>query len=71
MMADEANGQLPDIETMLPPLKAVAGDLSDEALSNCKLLSGSFNMKQVGRKIQAITSKAMKSLTSDDLDQWA
>lgn len=71
MMADEANGQLPDIETMLPPLKAVAEDLSDEALSNCKLLSGSFNMKQVGRKIQAITSKAMKSLTSDDLDQWA
>lgn len=71
MMADEAKGQLPDIGAMLLPLKAVAEDLSDAALSNNKLLSGSFNMKQIGSKIQAITSKVMKSLTSDDLDQWA
>ena len=71
MMADEANGQLPDIEAMMPPLKAVAEDLSDAALSDCKLLSGGLNMKQIGSKIQVITSKALKSSTSDDLYLWA
>ena len=71
MMADEANGELPDIEAMMPPSKAVAEDLSDAALSDCKLLSGGLNMKQIGSKIQVITSKALKSSTSDDLYLWA
>lgn len=61
LMADEANGELPDIEAMMPPLKAVAEDLSDAALSDCKLLSGGLNMKQIGSKIQAITSNALKA----------
>jgi len=71
MMAIEANNKLPDIEAMMFPLKAIAGDLSDASLSNSRLLSGNVDMKGIGCKIQMITSKALKAITRGDMDEWA
>lgn len=71
MMADEANGELPDIEVMVLPLKAIAGDLAEASLSNSRLLSGRVDLKKIGTKIKLITSKALKGITSNDVDQWA
>ena len=71
MMADEASGELPDIEAMVFPLKAIAGDLAEASVTNSRLLSGRVDMKKVGTKIKVITSKALKSITSNDVDQWA
>ncbi|KAL9958467.1 hypothetical protein ACROYT_G035482 [Oculina patagonica] len=71
MMADEAKGELPDIEAMVFPLKAIAGDLAEASLSNSRLLSGRVDIKEIGTKIKAITSKALKGITSTDVDQWA
>ncbi|XP_078363174.1 uncharacterized protein LOC144647269 isoform X2 [Oculina patagonica] len=71
MMAVEANGGLPDIEAMISPLKAIADDLSDASLSNSRLLSGNVDMKGIGCKIQMITSKALKTITQGDIDEWA
>lgn len=70
MMADEANGELPDIEAMLSPLRAIAGDLSQVSLSNSSLLSGSVDIKAIGFKIKTISSKAIKSIAPGDIDQW-
>lgn len=70
MMADEATGELPDIEAMVFPLKAIAGDLAETSLSNSRLLSGRVDVKGIGTKIKAITSKALKG-PSNDVDQWA
>lgn len=71
MMADEAKGELPDIEVMIPPLKAIAGDVAETSLSNSRLLSGQVDMEGIGNKIKMITSQRLKSITSDDGDQWA
>lgn len=71
MMADEAKGELPDIEVMIPPLKAIAGDVAEASLSNSRLLSGDVDMKEIGTKIKMITSQRLKSITSNDVDQWA
>ena len=71
MMADEASGELPDIEAMVFPLKAIAGDLAEASLSNSRLLSGRVDLKKIGTKIKLITSKALKGITSNDVDQWA
>ena len=71
MMAVEANDQLPDIELMISPLKAIADDLSDASLSTSRLLSGNVDMKGIGCKIQMITSKALKAITQGDMDEWA
>lgn len=71
MMADEAKGKLPDIEVMIPPLKAIAGDVAEASLSNSRLLSGRVDMKGIGAKIKMITSRRLKSIKSDDMDQWA
>lgn len=71
MMADEAKGKLPDIEFMIPPLKAIAGDVAEASLSNSRLLSGRVDMKGIGTKIKMITSLRLKSITSNDMDQWA
>lgn len=71
MMADEAKGELPDIEDMISPLKAIAGDVAEASLSNSRLLSGRVDMKGIGTKIKMITSKRLKSITSNDMDQWA
>lgn len=70
MMADEARGELPDIEVMIPPLKAIAGDVAEASLSNSRLLSGRVDMKGIGTKIKMITSQRLKSITSNDVDQW-
>jgi len=71
MMADEAKSELPDIEAMVFPLKAIAGDLAETSLSNSCLLSGGVDIKGIGTKIKAITSKALKGIPSNDVDQWA
>ena len=71
MMAIEANNKLPDIEAMMFPLKAIAGDLSDASLSTSRLLSGNVDMKGIGCKIKMITSKALKAITRGDMDEWA
>ena len=71
MMADEAKGKLPDIEVMIPPLKAIAGDVAEVSLSNSRLLSGRLDMKGIGTKIKMITSQRLKSIASNDVDQWA
>jgi len=71
MMADEASGELPDIEAMVFPLKAIAGDLAQASLSNSRLLSGRVDMKKIGTKIKLITSKALKGIKSNDVEQWA
>ena len=71
MMADEAHGELPDIEAMVPPLKAIAGDIAEASLCDTPLLSGRVDMKGIGAKIKAITSKAEKSVTSSETDEWA
>lgn len=71
MMADEATGELPDIEAMVFPLKAIAGDLAETSLSNSRLLSGRVDIKGIGTRIKAITSKALKGNPSNDVDQWA
>ena len=71
MMAIEANGELPDIEAMIVPLTAIAGDLSEASLSNSRLLSGNIDMKVIGCKIRVITSKTMKAISPGDIDQWA
>ena len=71
MMADEAHCKLPDIEAMVRPLKAIAGDIAAASLSDTRLLSGRVNMKGIGVKIKAITSKAQKSVTCSEIDQWA
>ena len=71
MMADEASGELPDIEAMLFPLKAIAGDLAQASLSNSRLLSGRVDMNKIGTKIKLITSKALKGIKSNDVEQWA
>ena len=71
MMADEAHGKLPDIEAMLLPLKAIAGDIAAASLSDTRLLSGRVDMKGIGAKIKAITSMAEKSVTCSETDEWA
>ena len=71
MMAIEANGELPDIEAMIVPLTAIAGDLSEASLSNSRLLSGNIEMKVIGCKMRAITSKTLKAISTGDVDQWA
>ena len=71
MMADEAHGKLPDIEAMVLPLKAIAGDIAAASLSDTLLLSGRVDMKGIGNKIKAITSKAEKNVTCSEIDQWA
>lgn len=71
MLADEASGQLPDIEAMVLPLKAIAGDIAEASLCDTRLLSGRVDMKGIGAKIKVITSKALKSVTSSEIDQWA
>lgn len=71
IMADEAESELPDIEAMIPSLKAIAGDLAEASLSNSRLLSGRVEMKGIGTKIKMITSQRLKSITSNDMDQWA
>ena len=71
MMAIEANGELPDIEAMIFPLKAIAGDLSEASLSNSPLLSGHVDIKGIGCKIQMITSKVQLAITQGDMDEWA
>ena len=71
MMAIEANNKLPDIEAMMFPLKAIAGDLSDASLSNSRLLSGNVDMQGIRCKIKMITSKALKAITRGDMDEWA
>ena len=71
IMADEASGELPDIEAMVFPLKAIAGDLAETSLSNSRLLSGCVDIKGIGTKIEVITSKALKGNPSNDVDQWA
>lgn len=71
MMAIEANGELPDIEAMIVPLKAMAGDLSEASLSNSRLLSGNIDMTGIGCKIRVITSKTLKAISPGDMDQWA
>jgi len=71
MMADEAHGKLPDIEAMVLPLKAIAGDIAEASLCNTRLLSGRVDMKGIGAKIKAITSKAEKSVTCSEIDQCA
>ena len=71
MMADEAKGKLPDIEVMIPPLNAIAGDVAEASLSNSRLLSGRVDLKGIGTKIKMITSQRLKSITSNDVDQWA
>ena len=70
MMADEAHGKLPDIEAMVLPLKAIAGDIAEASLCDTRLLSGRVDMKGIGAKIKAITSKAEKSVTCSEIDQW-
>lgn len=70
MMADEAMGELPDIEAMVFPLRAIASDLAETSLSNSRLLSGRVDIKEIGTKIKLITSKALKG-PSNDVDQWA
>lgn len=72
MMAIEANDELPDIEAMMIPLMAIASDLSETTftIDSC-LLAGDVDFKGIGSKIKMITSKTMKRLTSDDIDQWA
>lgn len=70
MMADEATGELPDIEAMVFPLKAIASDLAETSLSNSRLLSGRVDIKGIGTKIKVITSKALEG-PSNDSDQWA
>ena len=69
-MADEAHYKLPDIEAMVLPLKAIAGDIAEASLCDTHLLSGRVDMKGIGAKIKAITSKAEKSVTSSEIDQW-
>ena len=71
MMADEAHGKLPDIEAMVLPLKAIAGDIAAASLSDNRLLPGRVDMKGIGTKIKAITSKAEKNVTCSEIDQWA
>ena len=71
MMAIEANGELPDIEAMIVPLTAIAGDLSEASLSNSRLLSGNIDMKVIGCKMRVITSKTLKAISTGDVDQWA
>lgn len=71
MMADEATGELPDIEAMVFPLKAIASVLAETSLSNIRLLSGRVDVKGIGTKIKVITSKALKGNPSNNVDQWA
>jgi len=71
MMAIEAKGELPDIEAMIVPLTAIAGDLSEASLSNSRLLSGNIDMKVIGCKIRVITSRTLKAISPGDMDQWA
>ena len=70
MMADEAHGELPDIEAMVLPLKAIAGDIAEASLCDTRLLSGRVDMKGISAKIKAITSKAEKSVTCSETDEW-
>ncbi|XP_015751189.1 PREDICTED: uncharacterized protein LOC107331149 isoform X2 [Acropora digitifera] len=70
MMADEAHGELPDIEAMVPPLKAIAGDIAEASLCDTRLLSGRVDMKGISAKIKAITAKAEKSVTFSETDEW-
>ena len=71
MMADETHGKLPDIEAMVLPLKAIAGDIAEASLCDTRLLSERVDMKGIGAKIKAITSKAEKNVTCSEIDQWA
>lgn len=63
MMAKEANGELPDIEAMMVPLKAIASDIC-ESLTNSCLLSGhvDFSFTEIQK---------MKDMSLGDIDQWA
>ena len=70
MMADEASGELPDIEAMVLPLKAITRDIAETSLCDTRLLSGRVDMKRIGAKIKVITSKALTSVTSSEIDQW-
>lgn len=71
MMAIEANGELPDIEAMIVPLTAIAGDLSEASLSNSRLLYGNIDMKAIGCKMRVITSKTLEAISPGDMDQWS
>ena len=68
IMADEANDLLPDIEAMLVPLRAIASDLGQASVSNCRLLSGGYNLKAIGNKMAIISFKAQKSITNGEID---
>ena len=70
MMAIEANGELPDIQHMIFPLKAIAVDLSEASLENSILLSGDVDMKRIGRRIQMITSKVQLAIKQDGDVDW-
>lgn len=63
MMAKEANGELPDIEAMMVPLKAIASDIC-ESLTNSCLLSGhvDFSFTEIQK---------MKDMSLGDIEQWA
>ena len=69
IMADEAHGMLPDIEAMVLPLKAIADDIAEASLCDTRLLSGRVDMKGIGAKIKAITSKAEESVTCSETDE--
>lgn len=71
MMAIEANGELPDIEAMIVPLTAIAGDLSEASLSSSRLLYGNIDMKAIGCKIRVITSRTLEAISPGDMDQWS
>ena len=70
MMADEAHCELPDITAMVLPLKAIAGDIAKASLCDTRLLSGRVDMKGIDAKIKEIISKAGKSVTCSEIDQW-
>ena len=61
MMAKEANGELPDIEAMMVPLKAIASDIC-ESLTNSCLLSGHVDFSFT--EIQKMNDMSLG-------DQWA
>ena len=68
VMAVEANGELPDIEAMIFPLKTIAGDLFKPYLKKSRLLSGNVDLKGIRCKIQMITYKLQPPVTQGDMD---
>lgn len=71
MLAIEANGELSDIEAMIVPLTAIAGDLSEASLSSSRLLYGNIEKKAIGCKIRVITSKTLEAISPGDMDKWS